>query len=73
MSLLPFHRLLIVVAIIFCAGFAAWELRAFLDDGRVLDLALAIAFAAAAALFGYYLRHLKRFLGLARPHDPGGE
>ena len=31
MSLLPFHRLLIVVAIIFCAGFAAWELRAFLE------------------------------------------
>jgi hypothetical protein len=74
MSLLPFHRFLIAVAIIFCAGFAAWELRAFLSDGRILDLVLAIAFVAVAAAFGYYLRHLKRFLGLTRPHDtPGGE
>ncbi len=72
MSLVPFHRLLIVVAILFCAGFAAWELRAFLGDGQFIDLALAIAFAIAAAAFGYYLRHLKRFLGLARPHDTAG-
>jgi hypothetical protein len=72
MSLVPFHRLLIAVAIIFCAGFAAWELRAFLNDGEVIDLALAIAFAAAAAGFGYYLRHLRRFLGLARSQDATG-
>lgn len=72
MSLLPFHRLLIAVAIIFCAGFAAWALRAFLEDGRIVDLALSIAFAAATVALGYYLRHLKRFLGLAPPHDTAG-
>jgi hypothetical protein len=74
MSLVPFHRLLIATAIVFCVGFALWELAAFVDHGRIVDLALAIGFAAAGAAFGYYLRHLARLLGLSSPDEArGGE
>jgi hypothetical protein len=65
MSLIPFHRLLIAAAIIFCAGFAVWAFFAFLDDNRLLDLGLAIAFGAAAIVLGYYLKNLARFLNLS--------
>ena len=50
-----------------CLGFAVWELKAFDDHGRIVDLALAIGFLAAGAAFGYYLRHLARLLGLSAP------
>lgn len=64
MSLIPFHRFLIATAIVFCAGFAAWELVAFIERGGIVALALALAFGGAAVAFGYYLRHLSRFLNL---------
>lgn len=70
MSLIPFHRFLIAAAIVFCAGFAVWELFAFMEGGGLLDLALAVAFGAAAAAFGYYLRHLSRFLKLSAHEQP---
>lgn len=66
MSLIAFHRLLIAAAILFCAGFAVWELFAFRRHGEVSALLIALAFAAAGAGLGYYLRHLPRFLGLPR-------
>lgn len=54
--MIPFHKLLISTGIAFCAGFALWALFAH-------SLSLALVFAAAAAALGYYLRHLRRFLG----------
>ena len=77
MSLISFHRFLIAAAILFCSGFAVWELLAFREQGGVPALLLALAFAAAAAALAYYLRHLSRFLRLPpereeQPRHPGG-
>lgn len=69
MSLIHFHRVLISAGILFCAGFAAWELRAYLDDRDLVTLLISIAFAAAALALGYYLRHLSRFLRLPERDD----
>lgn len=72
MSLIQFHRVLIATAIVFCGGFAIWEFRAYLADGEMLALLLALAFAAAALVLLYYLRHLSRFLRLPdQAEDPG--
>jgi hypothetical protein len=57
-----FHRFLIGTAILFCAGFAAWALNAFRSTGGTTQLALGVSFAIAAAVLGYYLKHLDRFL-----------
>ncbi|MEX2157092.1 MAG: hypothetical protein WD773_09655 [Gemmatimonadales bacterium] len=54
--MIPFHRLLITAGIVFCAGFALWSLL----RGA---MALGIGFAVLAVGLGYYLRHLKRFIG----------
>jgi uncharacterized membrane protein len=53
---IPFHKLLIATAVVFCAGMGVWAAL----NGAVV---LAVACFAAAAALGYYLRHLKRFLG----------
>lgn len=63
MSLIAFHRLLIAVGILFCGGYAVRELLRFLDGRGWASLLLALAFAVAAGALGYYLRHLRRFLG----------
>jgi hypothetical protein len=60
---ITFHRLLIATAIVFCAGFAAWALGTYLGSQRPAMLALSLAFAAFALALGYYLAHLRRFLG----------
>ena len=75
MSLVPFHRVLIVSAIVFCAGFSALELLAYSRGGGMLELVLGLAFAAAAGLLIVYLWHLRRILGLPkrRPPRPFGE
>jgi hypothetical protein len=70
MSLISFHRFLIAIAIVFCAGYAFWELRAFFQHGSVRALLLALIFAAAAAALGYYLRHLSRFLRISPDREP---
>jgi hypothetical protein len=62
MSLIGFHKLLIVTAILFCALFAVWQGVAFARDGVALSLALAAGFALAAAGLTYYLANLRRFL-----------
>jgi hypothetical protein len=54
--MIPFHRLLITAAIVFCVGFAFWSLLRG-------EMALTIAFGVLAAGLGYYLRHLRRFIG----------
>ncbi len=61
--MIPFHRLLISTAILFCAGFAAWMGWRYKVSGTPGALVLSLAFLAASGGLGYYLRHLKRFLG----------
>lgn len=61
--MIPFHRLLISMGIVFCTGFALWAGWRYRASGGAGTLALALVFAAAAAALTYYLRHLKRFLG----------
>ena len=61
--MIPFHRLLIVTAIVFCGGFALWAGVRYLLSGGTGMLALTIVFVALAAGLTYYLRNLKRFLG----------
>jgi hypothetical protein len=68
-SLITFHRLLIAVAIVFCAGFAVWEVRRFLTVGGAGALVLAAVFALLALLLFLYLRRLNRILGLERAAD----
>lgn len=62
MSLIGFHKLLIVTAILFCALFAVWQGVAFARSGGALSLTLATVFALAAAGLTYYLANLQRFL-----------
>ncbi len=63
MSIIGFHKFLISTAIVFCAGFAAWQMRGFASSGNVGMLALGVAFALAASGLAYYLANLARFLG----------
>jgi hypothetical protein len=66
MSLIAFHRLLITVAIVFCAGFAAWEVNRFATVGGPGAVVLACVFALLAMLLFWYLRRLNRILGYER-------
>ena len=61
--MIPFHRLLIATAIVFCAGFAVWSAWDYRASPSVGTLAVSVTFAAAAVALSYYLRHLNRFLG----------
>lgn len=65
MSLLSFHRVLILVAIAFCLGFAGWELRAAMSFGAGTGaLLLAAVFAILAAGLTVYLVRLRSILRL---------
>lgn len=61
--MIPFHRLLISTAIVFCVVFAAWGWREYQTSHTTWALASTVAFAVFAALLAYYLKNLKRFLG----------
>jgi hypothetical protein len=61
--MIPFHRLLISTAILFCAGFAVWAGWSYRQSGDAVTLIMALGSAVAAAALTYYLRHLQRFLG----------
>ncbi len=61
--MIPFHRLLIATAIVFCAGFAAWAGWSWRQSGEAVALVMALGFAVATVALVYYLRHLNRFLG----------
>ncbi|HXF96150.1 MAG TPA: hypothetical protein VNI61_08630 [Gemmatimonadales bacterium] len=61
--MIPFHKVLITTAIVFCGGFALWALVQYARAGGPGRLVLALVFGAAGVALGYYLRHLKRFLG----------
>lgn len=60
--MIPFHRLLIGTAILFCAGFAAWALRAYGETRSSGSLVIGVVFALAAVALAYYLKNLRRFL-----------
>jgi hypothetical protein len=64
LSLINFHRVLIVTAILFCAGYGAYELLGFTRGGGSGSLVIAGVFFVFAAGLSYYLRHLKRILGV---------
>jgi hypothetical protein len=61
--MIPFHRLLISTAIVFCAGFAIWCVWNYRETQNGGTLAVSLVFVAATAALAYYLRHLNRFLG----------
>lgn len=61
--MIPFHRVLITTAIVFCAGFSAWGWREYQQSHTTWALASAAAFALFAVGFAVYLSQLKRFLG----------
>jgi hypothetical protein len=61
--MIPFHRVLISTAIVFCAGFAVWGWREYQASHTTWALASSIAFAIFAIGFAVYLSQLKRFLG----------
>ena len=61
--MIPFHRLLIGTAIVFCVVFAAWGWHEYQRSHTAWALASTIAFGVFAVLFVVYLKYLKRFLG----------
>jgi hypothetical protein len=63
MLLLIAHRILIGAAIAFGVFFTGWELLAYRRSGAARDLVVAVAAGVITAAMGYYLRHLKRFVG----------
>lgn len=67
MSLISFHRFLIVTAILFCGGFAGWQLDRYASSGELLQLLVGAGFGIAAVLLFVYLLRLNRFLG----REPG--
>ncbi|HUP19969.1 MAG TPA: hypothetical protein VM778_08460 [Gemmatimonadota bacterium] len=63
-SLIPFHRVLISAGILFCGGFAVYTgVIASREDGGAGMYLLTAVFAVFALVLGYYLWHLKRFVG----------
>ena len=64
LSLINFHRVLIAFAILFCAGYAAYELVAFSRGGGNGALALSGTFFVFTAGLAYYLWRLKDILGV---------
>ena len=63
MSLISFHRFLIATAILFCFGYAAWELMTWWVGGKPGGLTLGGTFIALGGVLTYYLARLRRFLG----------
>ena len=61
--MIPFHRLLIGTAIVFCGFFAVWGWREYQAAGTTWALASSIAFAIFAVAFIVYLALLNKFLG----------
>src|SRR5438034_11475003 len=62
-AMIPFHRLLISTAIVFCAGFTVWAAWSWRESRSAGTLVLSLSFGVATVALSYYLRHLKRFLG----------
>ena len=69
MSLIAFHRFLIVSAIVFCLGFAGWEAKLFLGARDTSALVMAVVFGVLGLGLIGYLWRLNRILGY---EEPGG-
>lgn len=63
MSLIGFHRVLIGTAIVFCFGFAAWELLTGWVARQPGALVLGVVFLGLGGMLSYYLSRLRRFVG----------
>ncbi len=63
MSLIAFHRFLIVTAIVFCFGFALWEFSGAGTGGGFAAALLGSVFTLLGLGLVVYLRRLARFLG----------
>lgn len=64
MQLIAFHRLLIGTAIVFGLGFSVWELLRYRQTGEVQALLTGAISLVVSLLLAYYLKNLKRFLGV---------
>lgn len=64
MSLVAFHRSLILAAIAFCFLYAGWELRAWLAEGSTGAAVLAAVFALLGLGLVVYLARLAAILRL---------
>jgi hypothetical protein len=64
MSLVNFHRILIAIAILFCGAYGVYELVQFTENGETGSLLISGFFLVATVGLAYYLRHLKRILGV---------
>ncbi|HSJ15137.1 MAG TPA: hypothetical protein VK939_12025 [Longimicrobiales bacterium] len=69
-SLVAFHRFLIAAAIVFCLGYAGWEIHAWREAGAGGVPALALLFLALGVGLALYLKRLGRFLGYDREAGP---
>ena len=67
MSLIAFHRFLIAFGIVFCFGFAVWELMTWWVGRTPGALVLGLTFIALGGLLSYYLARLRRFVGYQPP------
>lgn len=63
MSLIPFHRGLISAAIVFCLGYAAWEIIGYARGESGGIPLIGLVFVALGLGLIYYLARLNRFLG----------
>ncbi len=63
MSLVSFHRFLIMTAIAFCFGYAFWEFNSALEGRGGPAFVVGTIFIVLGFGLGFYLRHLGRFLG----------
>ena len=63
MSLIGFHRVLIGTGILFCFGFAAWELVLWWVTRGAGALVMGILFLVLGGGLSWYLANLKRFVG----------
>ena len=69
MSLIDFHRLLIGTAIVFCFGFAVWELLTWWVARQPGALILGGVFIALGGFLTFYLGKLRRFVDYKDPDD----
>ena len=64
MSLVSFHRALILTAIVFCLVFAGWEWRVYRTSGEADAVLLSAIFALLGIALAVYLARLAYFLKL---------
>jgi len=60
--MIPFHRLLISTAIVFCAGFAVWGGVELPQQATAGGARAVVASSSRTAALIYYVRHSPRFL-----------